>query len=80
MIAWQGVNYLFIILLLYIASRFYFKRLRVILNFMTVAMAMIFILNDWDNTVVPDDTLKLSFLLSFLLYGYISWYNIYIEE
>lgn len=74
------IAYLFVILLLYILSNYLFKRLRIILNFMTTALGMIFIINDWNNGVIADDTLKLSFLLSFLLYGYIVWYNIYIEE
>lgn len=74
------IAFIFIFLLLYILSIYLFQRLRIILNFMTIAVGMIFFLNDWDNTVVPDSTLKLSFMLSFLLYGYVVWYNIYIEE
>lgn len=74
------IAYIFVFLLLYILSNYLFNRLRIILNFMTMVIGLIFILNDWDNTVVADSTLKLSFLLSFLMYGYIVFYNIYIEE
>jgi len=74
------IAYIFVFLLLYILSNYLFKRLRIILNFMTLVIGLIFIINDWNNTVIADDTLKLSFALSFLLYGYIVWFNIYIEE
>lgn len=68
----------FIILLLYILSVYLFDHLRRALAFIAFATGFVFLLNEWDNTVVEDSTLKLVFILSFLLYSIAAGYNIYL--
>lgn len=69
-----------IVLLLYLLSNYLFDKLRYVLNFMTITLGIIFFINDWNNTVVSDDLVKLSFMLSFALYGLMIFVNIYTDE
>lgn len=74
------MDYYFIILLIYIISTYLFSRLRIVWNFATMVMGTIFFLNNWNSTVVSDSIMKLSFMLSFLLYCMTVYYNVYISE
>jgi hypothetical protein len=58
----------FILLLIYIVSIFLFDRLRMMLIIMTMAQGLVFLLNDFYPTMIPESTLKLTFILTFLLY------------
>ncbi len=70
----------FVLFMIYIFSAYLFDKFKLIMTFMTMVMGLVFLLNDWNNTVVPDDTLKLAFLLSFLLYSLMIIANIIFRE
>jgi hypothetical protein len=71
---------LLILLLLYILSIFLFTRLRIFLTIMTMIQGLIFLLNDFYPTMIPESTLKLTFILTFLLYCLMIISNIIEEE
>lgn len=60
-------------------SAYLFDKLRMALIILTFASGFVFLLNEWNNTVVEDATLKLVFILSFLLYSLMILYNIFSE-
>lgn len=70
----------FIILLFYLLSAYLFDKLRMVLTFIAFGTGFVFLLNEWNNTVVEDSTLKLVFILSFLLYSIMVIYNIFSED
>ena len=74
------ITYIFILLLIYIISTYLFSKLRVIWNFVTMIMGVIFIVNDFNNTIISDDTMKLSFMLSFIMYCFAVFLNVYTTE
>ena len=68
----------FVIWLIYFMLVFCMERMRLYMLFLQGAYGMILILNDFDNIIVPDSTLKLSFLLSvvlvtFMLIAYVNY-------
>jgi len=48
--------------------------------FLTSMVGLTLMLNDWNNTIVDDATVKLTFILSFLLYSMMVMYMVYITE
>lgn len=69
-----------LLFIVYILSIYLFDRFRMILASMTMILGLVLLLNDWNNTIVPDDTTKLSFILSFMMYSLMMIYNIFTEE
>lgn len=58
----------FVLLILYIVSIFIFERLRIMLTILTMSQGLVFLLNDFYPTMIEEGTLKLTFILTFLLY------------
>ena len=69
-----------LLFIVYILSIYLFDRFRMILATMTMILGLVLLLNDWNNAVVPDDTTKLSFVLSFMMYSLMMIYNIFTEK
>lgn len=70
----------FVLLLVYILSIFLFDRLRLMLTIMTMAQGFVFLLNDFYPTMIPESTIKLTFILTFLLYCWFLISNIIKEK
>jgi len=70
----------FVMFVIYVMSIYLFDKLRMALAMITLGTGLVLLLNDWNNTVVPNDTVKLAFILSFLLYSLMIIYNIFSEE
>lgn len=66
-----------IMFLLYLLSTYLFDKLRMALAIVTFGSGFTLLLNDWNNTVVDDATVKLVFILTFLLYSIMVLYNIF---
>lgn len=69
-----------IMFLLYLLSTYLFDKLRMALATITFGSGLTLLLNDWNNTVVEDATVRLVFILSFLLYSIMILYNIFTED
>lgn len=70
----------FTLLLLYVISIFIFDRMRIMLTIMTMAQGLVFLLNDFYPTMISEGTLKLTFILTFLLYCLMMISNIIQEK
>jgi len=69
-----------LLLIIYILSTYLFDKFRIAMAFLTSMVGLTLMLNDWNNTVVDDATVKLTFILSFLLYSMMVMYMVYITE
>ena len=69
-----------LLLIIYILSTYLFDKFRIAMAFLTSMVGLTLMLNDWNNTVVNDATVKLTFILSFLLYSMMVMYMVYITE
>ena len=69
-----------LLLIIYILSTYLFDKFRIAMAFLTSMVGLTLMLNDWNNTVVSDATVKLTFILSFLLYSMMVMYMVYITE
>lgn len=69
-----------ILLILYLLSNYLFNRLRYVLNFMTMTVGAVFLVNDFDSNIISDSDTKLAFLLSFVMYALMVFVNIYTSE
>lgn len=69
-----------IMFLLYLLSTYLFDKLRMALAILTFGGGLTLLMNDWNNTVVDDNTTKLVFMLLFLLYSIMVLYNIFSED
>ena len=63
------ITYGFALVLFYFVSSFFLKGTRFALNLLATITGMLLLLNDWNNTIVPDATMKLVLTLTILLYG-----------
>jgi len=69
-----------LLFIIYILSTYLFDKFRIYLTFMNFSLGIVLMLNDWNNTIVDDATVKLTFLLSFLIYSMMSMYMVYSSE
>ena len=69
-----------LLLIIYILSTYLFDKFRIAMAFLTSMVGLTLMLNDWNNTIVDDATVKLTFILSFLLYSMMVMYMVYITE
>lgn len=69
----------FMLFMIYIMSAYLFEKFRMALATLTFVCGFVFLLNEWDSTVVEDSTIKLVFILSFLLYSLMVIYNVFTE-
>jgi undecaprenyl pyrophosphate phosphatase UppP len=69
-----------VLFLVELFSTYLLDKLKIYFGFLVMALGTVLVLNDWNNAVVPDDTMKLSFLLSIPIMYLVIWYNIYTED
>lgn len=47
---------------------------------MTMTVGAVFLINDFDSSIITDSNTKLAFLLSFVMYALMVFVNIYTSE
>lgn len=69
-----------LLLIIYILSSYLFEKFTIAIAFLASMVGLTLLLNDWNNTVVSDSTVKLTYILSFLLYSMMVMYLAYVKE
>jgi len=72
-------NYLIFLLLLWVFV-IYVYRLKFMTTFMVITDTIVYLLNDIDNGFVPDITVKVTIMLSYILLCLVMFWNIYHED
>ena len=69
-----------ILLLIYILSIFIFEKFRIVHTIMTMSIGFGYLLYDFYPGIVEESTLKLTFILTFLLYCSMLLYTVVLEN
>ena len=79
----EDINMYFIafcLLVLFIASCFILSKLRLAMTIITMCAGLVFLLNDFYANMIEETTLKLVFIICFLMYCLIIITNIVMED